>query len=94
MSQPEPTSAPAATQAHVLFNGPTFHVSGVQIVPDPGEVSLYFTATRHAFAPGGSQVRSVNEVTVRLTLSPAGVAQIAEVLRAFVEQQRRNTSQA
>lgn len=74
--------------SHVLFNGPTFHVSGVQIVPDTGEVSLYLTATRQAFNPAGSQVRTINEIVGRLTMSPAGVERITEVLRAYLDQQK------
>jgi hypothetical protein len=78
----------------VLFNGPTFHVSGVQIVSDPGEVSLYLTATRHAFSQTGAQVRSVNEIAARLTMSPAALERMSEVLRAYLEQQKRTAASA
>ena len=90
MSQPDQT--PAKPDSHVLFNGPTFHVSGVQVVPEAGEVSLYLTTTRHAFNAGASQVRAVNEIVARLTMSSAGAERIAEVLRAYVEQQKRGAS--
>jgi ABC-type multidrug transport system fused ATPase/permease subunit len=76
----------------VLFNGPTFHVSGVQIVADPGEVSLYFTATRHAFSQTGTQVRSVNEIATRLTMSLSAFERMTEILRISVEQQKRTAS--
>jgi hypothetical protein len=76
----------------VRFNGPTFHVSGVQIVAEPGEASLYFTATRHAFSQTGAQVRSVNEIVARLTVSPAALERMAEILRAYAEQQRRTSA--
>jgi hypothetical protein len=79
MSQPDQTASP------VLFTGPSFHVSGVQLVPDAGEVSLYFTATRHAFSPNATQVRAVNEVVARVVMSSAGAERVAELLRAYVE---------
>lgn len=64
----------------------------MQIVPDGGEVSLYLTTTRHAFNAAASQVRTVNEIVARLTMSPAGAERIAEVLRTYVEQQKRGAT--
>jgi hypothetical protein len=87
MSQSDSTAVPQ--QSHVLFNGPTFHVSGVQVVSDTGEISLYLTATRHAFNTAGTQVRTVNEIVARLTMSPSGVERIAETLRNYIDQQKR-----
>jgi len=86
MSQNDPDGPQQGS--HVMFNGPTFHVSGVQIVPDAGEVSLYLTTTRHAFNPAGSRVRTINEIVARLTMSPAGVERIAQILRAYLDQQK------
>jgi hypothetical protein len=80
---------PQTAPSHVLFNGPSFQISGVQIVSDPGEVSLYLTTNRHAFSSAGTQVRTVSEIAVRLTMSPAAVERMAEVLQAYVEQQKR-----
>ena len=84
MSQPGQTAAQAT-----LFNGPTFNVSGVQVVSDADEVSLYLTATRHAFSSTGTQVRAVNEIVARLVMTPAAVTRIADVLRVFGEQRAK-----
>jgi hypothetical protein len=81
MSQTGQTAAPAT-----LFNGPTFNVSGVQIVSDADEVSVYLTSTRHAFSSTGTQVRPVNEVVARLIMTPAAASRITDILRAYIEQ--------
>ena len=75
------------TPSHVLFSGPTFHVSGLQIVAEPGEVSLYLTSTRHAFSPNATQVRAVNEVVARVILTPAGAARMRDALNSYLSQQ-------
>jgi hypothetical protein len=80
MSQPTEQASP------VLYNGPAFHVSGMQIVQDAGEVSLYFTTTRHAFNPNGTEVRRVNEIVTRLVLTPEGALRVAELLAAYKDQ--------
>jgi len=79
MSQADQAASP------IMFNGPSFHVSGVQLVPDSGEVSLYFTTTRHAFSPNVTQVRAVNELVARIVMSPAGAERVADLLRAYIE---------
>jgi hypothetical protein len=63
-------SQPDQNASQVLFTGPTFHVSGIQIVAEAGEVSLYFTSTRHAFSANVTQVRTVNEVVARVIVTP------------------------
>jgi hypothetical protein len=80
-------SQPDQNAAQVLFTGPTFHVSGVQIVAEAGEVSLYFTSTRHAFSANATQVRTVNEVVARVIATPPGAARIRDLLKAYLEQQ-------
>lgn len=79
------SQAGQTTQA-TLFNGPTFNISGVQIVSDADEVSLYLTSTRHAFSATGTQVRPVTEIVARLIMTPAAVSRITDVLRTYVEQ--------
>jgi hypothetical protein len=74
------------TAQATLFNGPSFNASGIQIVSDADEVSLYVTSTRHAFSANGTQVRPINEVVARLIMTPAAAARIADVLRTYVEQ--------
>ena len=90
MSQPGQPSNQSGS--HVLFNGPTFHVSGVQVVSDAEEVSLYLTASRHAFNAAGSQVRTVNEIVARLIMSPAAAARFSDVLKNLAEQQAARTA--
>jgi len=93
VSQPDQSSAQPGS--HVMFNGPTFHVSGLQVVSDPEEVSLYLTASRHAFNATASQVRTVNEIVARLIMSPAAATRFADILKTYAEQQAaRTTKQA
>jgi hypothetical protein len=82
-----------ATQA-TLFSGPTFNISGVQIVSDADEVSLYLTSTRHAFSTAGTQVRSVNEIVARLIMTPAAVSRITDVLRTYLDQRSKGATSA
>ena len=86
------TGQPAAQAT--LFNGPTFNVSGIQVVSDADEVSIYLTSTRHAFGAAGGQVRAVNELVARLVMTPAAVSRIADVLRTYVEQRGQSAPTA
>ncbi|HUO99052.1 MAG TPA: hypothetical protein VMU01_10310 [Rhizomicrobium sp.] len=79
-------SQPDQNASHVLFNGPTFHVSGVQIVADAGELSLYLTSTRHAFSPNATEVRAFNEVVARVIVTPAGAERIKDLLKSYLDQ--------
>lgn len=83
MSQPDQNPP-----QQILFSGPTFHVSGVQIVAESGEVSLYLTSTRHAFSANATQVRAFNEVVARVILTPAGAERIRDLLKTYLDQQR------
>jgi len=86
VSQP---GQPAQQGSVALFNGPTFHVTGVQVVSDGDEVSLYLTSTRHAFGSGSNPVRAVNEIVARLIMSPAAVTRVTETLKAYAEQSKQ-----
>ncbi len=77
-----PDQNPSAT----LFSGPSFHASGAQLVAEPGEVSLYLTATRHAFSANASQVRALNEVVARIILTPVGAARLRDMLNTYLAQ--------
>ena len=78
----------------IVFDGPTFHVSGLQIVSDAEEVSLYLTANRHAFSSDASEVRTMSEMVARLIMSPAAALRFADTLRAYADNAGQRSKQS